>query len=99
MAHAETLGAQKTVRHDTHRTRLAHHADRAVLWRSFNVHGRKRQDRAGAKVGQALRVWADHAHSGSSRREAHPLLLGFARNGIGFAEARSHYHGTLHPNL
>ncbi len=67
--------AQQPVRHHAHGAALADDADRPVGRRRLDEHRGEARDRAGAEVGQALRVRPEHPHAAGPRGLDHRALL------------------------
>ena len=99
VTHADAALPQETVRDDAHRAALADDADRSVGRLHLDEHGREAGDRAGAEIGQALRIRPDDPHAAGTGSLGHAALLGLAVLGIGFAEAGGHQHRDLHAGV
>ena len=92
---ADAALAQESDRHGGQRAALAEHRDVPLGPVHVHEHGGEARDRAGAEVGEALRVRADDAHAGLVRDLDHAPLLGLAHDGVDLAEARRHHHRDL----
>ena len=95
VADADAALAQESDRHRRQRAALAQHRDMPLGAVHIHEHGGEAGDRAGAEIGQPLRIRPDDPHAGLVRGLDHAALLGLAGDGIDLAEARRHHHGDL----
>ncbi len=95
VADADAALAQESHRHRRQRTALAQHRDVSLGPVHVHEHGGEACDRAGAEIGEALRIGPDDAHAGLARGFHHAPLFGFTGDGVDLAEAGRHHHRDL----
>ena len=95
MAHADAALTQESDRHRRQRAALAEHRDVAFRAIHIHEHGGEAGDRAGAEIGEPLRIGTDDAHAGLVRGLDHPPFLGLAGHCVDLAEARRHHDRDL----
>src|ERR1019366_9520643 len=95
VADADAALAQEPHRHRRQRAALAQHRDVPLGPVHVHEHGGEAGDRAGAEIGQPLRIRPDDAHAGLVRGLDHLPLLRLAGDGVDFAKTRRHHHRDL----
>ena len=95
VADADAALAQEADRHRRERAALAQHRDMAFGAVHVHEHGGEAGDRAGAEIGEPLRIRPDDAHAGLVRGFDHAPLFRLAGDRVDLAETRRHHHRDL----